>query len=126
MKISTRMIDRYLVMLTEARPALLGDPLHDLSEYDSSIDSMGALARAQGDEAALRLAIDALVAAPEGRLSQFAGSVYRWPNAEFVQLLTYAFERLWPLRSLSMPGSEPQVELVRMTDEEWAAYTGRG
>jgi hypothetical protein len=124
MKVNSILIEKYLAMVTESRMAMMEDPVGDLSAYDDAIDGMGAAAQAAGDGNLLRVSIDALVARPEGRLFQFAGSVYRWPNDEFVPLLTRAYERLWPERELSFPGEEADIDFVAMSAEEWAAYNG--
>ena len=125
MKVNSVLIEKYLSMVTESRMAMMEDPVEDLNGYDSAIDSMGAAARAAGDEKLLRVSIDALIASPEGRLYRFAGSAYRWPNDEFIQLLTHAYERIWPGRELSFPGEEADIDFVAMSSEEWAAYNGR-
>ena len=126
MKVNSILIERYLSMVTESRAALLDDPAGDMTAYDPAIDAMAAAALAAGDDDLLRMSTDALIAAPGGgRLSQFAGSVYRWPNREFVPLLTHAHERLWPDFALSDPGDQADIDFVPMTSEEWAAYSGR-
>jgi hypothetical protein len=125
MKVNSLLIEKYLSMVTESRMAMMEDPASDLTGYDDAIDNMGAAAKAAGDERLLRVCIDALIANPEGRLFRFAGSAYRWPNDEFVALLTYAFERLWPGREPSFPGDEADIEFVPMSTEEWDAYNGR-
>lgn len=126
MKVNSILIQRYLSMVTESRAAMLDDPAGDLTAYDDEIDAMGAAARAADDEALLRISIDALIASPGGgRLAQFGGSAYRWPNREFVPLLTYAHERLWPDMTLSEPGDEADIEFLPMSSEEWAAYSVR-
>ena len=126
MKINSRLIERYLSIVTESRVSMMADPARDLTAYDGAIDAMGEAACADDNEDFLRIAIDSLIAEPIGRLSQFTGSTYRWPNEEFVPLLTHAYERLWPDDPLSLPGAEPEVEFEAMTSAEWAAYTGRG
>jgi hypothetical protein len=125
MKVNSRLIERYLSIVTESRVSMMEDPARDLTSYDGPIDEMGEAARADDNDDLLRLSIDALIAHPEGRLSQFAGNTYRWPNEEFVPLLTHAYEQLWPDDPLSPPGAEPEIEFVPMTSAEWAAYTGR-
>jgi hypothetical protein len=124
MKINSRLIERYLSVVTESRVSMMENPARDMTAYDGPIDEMGEAARAEDNEDLLRIAIDALIAKPTGRLSLFTGQTYRWPNEEFVQLLNHAYERLWPEESLSLPGAEPEVEFVSMTASEWAAYTG--
>ena len=126
MKINSILIERYLSMVTESRAAMLDDPAGDLTAYDDAIDAMGVAARAADDDDLLRMSIDALIASPGGgRLSQFAGSVYRWPNRAFIPLLTHAFARLWPDLALSDAGDEADIEFLPMSSEEWAAYSGR-
>ncbi|MCX5743891.1 MAG: hypothetical protein NT062_15485 [Proteobacteria bacterium] len=125
LKINSRLIERYLSIVTESRVSMMESPACDLAAYDGPIDAMGEAARADGNEELLRVAIDALLARPVGRLSQFTGETYRWPNEEFVPLLTHAHERLWPDEPLSLPGDAPEVEFVAMTSAEWAASTGR-
>jgi hypothetical protein len=126
MKLSRRVIRRYLTMVTEAGPAAaLTDPVQNLAAFDDAIDAMADAARAAGDEDILRIAIDALVSEPRGRAIHFVGDYYPWPNDEFAELLGYTFSRIWPQESLSFPGSEPDVEFADMTDEEWGDYTGK-
>jgi len=125
MKINSRLIERYLSIVTESRMSMMPNPARDLTAYDGPIDAMGEAAAAENNEDILRLSIDALIALPEGRLSQFAGDTYRWPNEEFVPLLTHAYERLWPDEPLSPPGAEPEIEFIPMTRQEWTAYSGR-
>ena len=126
MKDNSRLIEKYLTMVTESRAAMLDDPAGDLTAYDSAIDRMRAAAAAGGDDDLLRLSIEALIAQPDGRLFRFAGHSYRWPNDEFVPLLEHAYMRMWPDEERSPPGAEPEIEFVPMTPEEWAAYSGRG
>jgi hypothetical protein len=125
MRVNSHLIEKYLWILTMGRAASAEEPMADLSAFDPEIDEMAELARADGNEDLLRISIDALIARPEGRLRPFAGQVYRFPDREFVQLLTYAYERIWPDMLLSLPGEEMAVEFEPMTDQEWAAYTGR-
>ena len=126
MKVNSILIEHYLSMVTESRAAMLDDPAGDMSAYDAAIDAMAAAARAADDDDLLRMSIDALIASPGGgRLAQFAGSAYRWPNREFVPLLTHAFERLWPDMALSDAGDAADIEFLPMSSEEWAAYNGR-
>jgi hypothetical protein len=126
MKINSRLMERYLSIVTESRGSMMENPAREFTLYDSAIDEMGEAARADDNDTLLRLAIDSLIAEPKGRLHQFAGQTYRWPNEEFIALLTHAHQRLWPEESLSLPGNEPDVEFVAMTSAEWAAEGGRG
>ena len=128
MKINSIIIEKYLSIITESRAALLENPAEDLSAYDDAIDKMLVAARAEENDDLLRISIDALIAFPKGVLHEFAGSVYRWPNKEFLALLTHAYQRLWPDMPLSEPevGEVPTVEFVAMTSEEWAMRSGRG
>ncbi|MGQ0564091.1 MAG: hypothetical protein ACT4OK_03340 [Gemmobacter sp.] len=126
MKVNSILIERYLAMVTESRAAMLDDPAGDLTAYDDAIDAMGAAARAADDDDLLRMSIASLIASPGGgRLAEFAGSVYRWPNREFIPLLTRAHERLWPDFPLGDAEDAPDIDFVAMSSAEWAAYTGR-
>jgi hypothetical protein len=124
-KVNSHLIEKYLWILTMGRAASAEEPMADLSAFDPEIDEMAERARADDNEDLLRIAIDALIARPEGRLRPFAGQVYRFPDREFVQLLTYAYERIWPDMLLSLAGEETEIEFEPMTDEAWAAYPGR-
>jgi len=125
MKINSRVIAKYLEMVTESYRAYHDSPGEDVSDYDAAIDDMGAAARAADDDDLLRVALDALIAGPVSQLGDFTGDAYRWPSAEFIPLLTHAYQRLWPDEPLSMEGFGPEVEFEAMSSAEWAAYTGR-
>jgi hypothetical protein len=125
MKINSRLIAKYLATVTESYRAYHDSPGENLADYDAVIDEMGAAARAADDDDLLRVAIDALIAGPVGRLGDFTGDAYSWPSEEFIPLLTRAYQRLWPDDEPSMEGFGPEVEFEPMSSEEWAAYTGR-
>ncbi|MCV2863544.1 hypothetical protein [Defluviimonas sp. WL0075] len=122
MKVELAPIRHYLRMLTESRVAAQGDPMENVSDMDEPIDEMAASAQANGDDDLLRLVIDALAADPDGRLDPFRGSYYGWSDAELVDLLVYAHDRIWPDYLRSLPGDEAEIEFV----ETPAAVPGRG
>ncbi len=125
MKVNSRLIAKYLEMVTESYRAYHDDPGENVSDYDAAIDGMGAAARAAGDDDLLRISLDALIAGPTSQLGEFTGSAYSWPSEELIPLLTHAYERLWPEDPVSMEGFGPDVVFEAMSSEEWAAYSGR-
>ena len=126
MKVNSLLIEHYLLMVTDSEAAMLEDPAGDLVGHDDAIDAMGAAAREAGDDDLLRMAIDALIAAPaDGQRGPFAGNVHVWPDHEFLALLMRAHRRLWPGKPLGDAGEAADIEFLPMTPQEWAAYTGR-
>lgn len=120
MKVSESVIERYVWRLTMGQAASALQPMADLDAYDDEIDEMGAAAVAAGELELLRLSLDALIAGPRERLRNVRGQVYSYPGEELPRLLRHAYSRLWPEIEPSAPGTEVPVDLVRMSDEEWA------
>ncbi len=125
MKVNAHLIDRYIWRLTNSAVASQDDPMEDLSDYEPEINDMLRSAREAGDEDILRLSIDALLANPAGRITDFNGGVYAYDEEDMVALLTHACAHAWPDAMRSLPGEEPQIEFVPMSDEEWAIRRGR-
>ena len=121
MKVSLSVVRGYLSSLTEGRGASSPDTIDDWDTYEMDMDAMIADARAAGDEDLLRLAIDSLVADPEGRIDAFVGQVYAFDDEELSDLFSHAFAYIWPDEVMSEAGEGPAMEFVPMSDEEWAA-----
>lgn len=125
MKVNYYVIQRYITMLTEGRMASDPDVIGDWEMFEPEMEEMVTAARADDDEDLLRLSIDALVADPEGRVDEFVGQVHGFTEEDMVELLTHAFEHIWPDALMSLPGEGPVMEFVPMSDAEWAARRGR-
>ena len=125
MKVNFYVIRRYLSWLTEGRGASNPETIDDWETYELDMDAMIRDARENGDEVLLKRAIDSLAADPTGRVDEFIGQVHGFGDDDMVDLLTHAFEYLWPGEMLSAPGEGPKMEFVPMSDEEWAARLGR-
>lgn len=121
MKVNYNVIRGYLSSLTEGRGASNPDTIDEWYTYNMDIDAMIANARAAGDEDLLRLSIDSLISSPDNRLGRFIGQVYAYSDDEMQDLLSYAFERIWPDEVPSAAGDGIAMEFVAMSDEEWAA-----
>lgn len=125
MKVNFYVIERYISRLTNGAAASDPDSLDDVLTYEPEMDLMLRQAREDGNETLLRLAIDSLVASPDGRIDAFAGQVHAFSDDDLVDLLSHAFSYLWPDEMPSLPGEGPAMEFVPMSDEEWAARTGK-
>ncbi|MFN3971699.1 MAG: hypothetical protein ACK4GO_06165 [Gemmobacter sp.] len=125
MKINSHAVERYVWMLTNGIAASRSDPMEELTGYDYEIDLMIAAAREAGEEELLRRSVDSLLSDPEGRIGMFSGQVHGFRDDEMVDLLTHAYERIWPDLPRSLPGEAPAMEFVPMTDAEWAARQGK-
>lgn len=121
MKIRKEMIAGYLRFLTQGRAVNMPDPMSDLSNFDADIRSMRASAERDGNMNWLRLALDALIADPGGRIDQFAGQQYPFDDMELVEIFSRAYKILWPDEELSEPGEELELEFADMSVEEWDA-----
>jgi hypothetical protein len=125
MKANYYVIEGYISYLTEGRMASDPDAIGDWPRFESEFDKMFAAARAKDDEGMLKQAIDSLVADPEGRIDEFVGQVHGFSEEDMVDLLTHAFEHIWPDDLMSPLGDGPKMEFVPMSDAEWAARRGR-
>lgn len=124
MKVNFYVIQRYLSWLTEGRGASNPETIDDWETYEVDMDAMIREARQNGDEDLLMLAINSLVADPDGRIDEFVGHVYAFTDEDLVDLFSHAFEYIWPDAVLSAPGEGPDYQFVPMSDEEWAARKG--
>ncbi|MBY6055527.1 hypothetical protein [Leisingera daeponensis] len=124
MKIRKELIEGYTRLLTMGRAVSAPDPMADLSQFDADIRAMHKRAYKEGNLDWLRLALDSLIAGPEGRISQFAGQQYPFSDRELEALFRRAFGMIWPDQPLSEPGDEADLEFVEMSAEEWDAFTG--
>lgn len=124
MKVNYYVVRQYLSWLTGGRGASNPETIDDWQTYEADMDAMIDAARRNGDEDLLRLSIDALVAAPAGRIDAFVGQVYAFSDDDLVALLTYAHNYIWPDRTMSAPGEGPDLEFVPMSDAEWVARRG--
>lgn len=120
MRISQSLIQSYLWDITMGRAANRDDPMQDLRGYDAEIDRMGERATEDGNDEWLMLAINSLLADPEGRVQPFVGQGYPFDERQMVSLLRYAFERLWPDMLPSEEGSPTRITIEPMSDEDWA------
>lgn len=125
MQISEDVIKSYLIDITMGRMASRPDPMEDLSRYDDEIETMRERAAEDGNEEWLRAAMNALLAQPEGRITDFKGYVYMYSEDQLAELFTYAFELLWPDEPVNIGGETTPFEIVSMTDEEWEAAKTR-
>ncbi|KUP90606.1 hypothetical protein [Tritonibacter horizontis] len=124
MKIRKEMIAQYIRLLTTGRAVNAPDPMSDLSNFDADIRTMHKRAYQDGNLDWLRLALDALIADPSGRIEEFAGLQYPFDERDLVAIFRHAHEMIWPDRSLSEPGDEAELEFVDMSPEDWAAVSG--
>ncbi len=112
MKIDRDLIKGYLDYITITEPPSQEDPLADLSHFDQAIDDMAGYARDADDLDILRVAMDTVIAAPEGQIAAFEGPLYPYTHTELVRLFEYAYGRIWPDEPLSVPGTELDIEFV--------------
>lgn len=120
MKMSLEVIKRYTRILTMGRGASAPSPMSDLSEFNADAAAMAREAALAGDLTWLRLALDSLIANPDGRIRLFAGQQFPFTDRELVTLFSYAYRRIWPNAALSEPGDEADIEFEVMSDEDWA------
>lgn len=121
MRLRKGMVADYLGYITSTSLVDPGDVTEDMSVYDESISAMAANARYDGNLEKLRLAIDALVSKPDGRLGQFRNFGYPFTEDQLAAILRYAYASIWPDAHMSGPGEAAPIELVEATEEEWAA-----
>lgn len=119
--VNSHVIENYIWILTNGLAASDPDPMSDLGYFDGEIELMRTRARADGNEALLKMSMESLITGPYGRARQFNGQVYNFRDADMVELLTHAYELLWPDVPLSFPGEGPEIAFVPMSDAEWAA-----
>ena len=124
MKIRKELIEGYTRLLTMGRAVNAPDPMADLAQFDADIRAMHKRAHKEGNLDWLRLALDALIASPDGRIGQFAGQQYPFSGPELEALFRRAYGMIWPDQPLSEPGDEADLEFVEMSAEEWDAFTG--
>ncbi|NSY38568.1 hypothetical protein [Leisingera sp. ANG59] len=124
MKIRKELIEGYTRLLTMGRAVNAPDPMADLAQFDADIRAMHKRAHKEGNLDWLRLALDALIATPDGRIGQFAGQQYPFSDPELEALFRRAYGMIWPGQPLSEPGDEADLEFVEMSAEEWDAFTG--
>lgn len=124
MKIRKELIAGYTRLLTMGRAVNAPDPMADLSQFDADIRAMHRRAHKEGNLDWLRLALDALIANPRGRIGEFAGQQYPFSDAELQELFRRAYGMIWPDQPLSDPGDEADLEFVDMSAEDWAAAAG--
>lgn len=121
MRLRKGLIADYLMYITSLEFVNPGDVIEDMTVYDEAIDAMARNARYDNNLEALRLAIDSLIADPEGRLRMFYGSGYPFSDRELLSILRYAYQTIWPDAYLSGPGESVPIEFVEMTQSEWDA-----
>lgn len=121
MKVRKELIDQYLRLLTMGRAASTPDPMSDLSQFDADIRSMHKRAAKDGNLDWLRIALDTLIARPEGRIGMFAGQQFPFSDAELQRVFKRAFENIWPDQTLSRPGEDADLEFAGMDAEDWPA-----
>ncbi|MEM1428537.1 MAG: hypothetical protein AAGG09_03665 [Pseudomonadota bacterium] len=120
MKLSLEVIKSYTRNLTMGRGASAPDPMSDLSQFNADAATMAREAAIAGDLVWLKIALDALIANPDGRIGQFAGQQYPFNEPDLVRLFSHAYHRIWPGDTLSAPGDEADVTFEVMSDEDWA------
>ena len=120
MNLRKGMIADYLMYITSLTFVDPDDVTADMSVYDEAIQGMAGNARYDGNLESLRLALDSLIADPDGRLEQFYGSGYPFSEQELHEILRYAYQQIWPDEPFSKPGMAAPVEFVDMTRQEWA------
>lgn len=121
MRLRRGMISDYLMYVTSLEFVNPGDMTEDMSIYDEAIDAMARNAQYDGNLESLRLAIDSLLAGPEGRLEKFYGSGYPFSDRELLSILRYVYQTIWPDAYMSEPGEAVPVEFVEMTKADWDA-----
>jgi hypothetical protein len=119
MNLRKGMIADYLMYITSLTFVDPEDVTEDMTVYDEAIEAMASNARYDGNLEYLRLAMDSLIADPEGRLEQFYGSGYPFSDQELHEILRYAYQEIWPDADISKPGMAVPVEFIDMTREEW-------
>lgn len=120
MKMSLEVIKSYTRNLTMGRGASAPDPMTDLSKFNSDAAAMLNEAAGAGDLTWVKIALDSLIANPDGRIGQFAGQQYPFNETQLVEIFTHAFQQIWKGETPSLRGDEVEVEFVVMSDEEWA------
>lgn len=98
------------------------DPLADMTVFDNSIDAMAGAAKRDDNLNTLQLALDALISTPT-QIVAFRGDGYPFSQEQFLTLLTYCCQRIWPSMLVSGPGEAVPVEFVFISCAEWALET---
>ncbi len=120
MKMSLEVIKSYTRKLTMGRGASAPDPMFDLSQFNSDAAAMLNEAATAGDLTWLKIALDSLIANPDGRIGQFAGQQYPFNEQQLVEIFTHAFQQIWKGETPSAPGDQVPVDFIVMSDQEWA------
>lgn len=119
MNIQKNMIERYLNFITSLTFTDPGDVTEDMELYDEAIEAMASFARMDDNLEYLRVALDSLIADPDGRLEQFYGTGHPFTDQELHEILRYAYQSIWPGEHISAPGTAVPVEFLDVSDEEW-------
>jgi hypothetical protein len=122
MKISKPMVKYYLRYITLGYLGEADEPPGDVEGFDDYIDNARAVAQKQGDLPWFKLALEHLLTDPNVNLKEYTGGQYPYSADRMRELLAHTWSRLWPDESFSAPGRGVPVELVDMSEAEWAAY----
>lgn len=97
-----------------------------LNEYKRDVHDMKLHAITDGNLEWLKLSMASLLSKPKGkgRISSFTSLVYPYSEEELIELLTYAFNIIWPGELITQLSEINDIDFVNMTEEEWHKVSG--
>ena len=118
MEISKALLNHYLIQITGGWSVGHDDHPDHVSDYAFYVERMGRAAQRMGEDEALRLGFDYVLAHPEVRAGELATVTLDYEDAQARELIRFCREVIWPGRE---PSSLDNVRLTNESLPEWRA-----
>jgi hypothetical protein len=120
MKISDTMLRHYLGQITHSFFASNDEMPEDLSEFDSYMQTVRAMAETAGDTRWLQLGLQHLVNDPQADLGRYGAGLFPITADDIRQIIWHLLDRLDAPGGAAAPAIP--ITLEPMTGDEWRAH----